>query len=372
MHIAIVCRGLGLPGAVASIALRQARELARHARVTLVSDGFPVGLDWATCILVRTPDLKLLRRFRHVPDEIAFARAARRALRSLPSVDFILAHAHSAAYLGARGLGIPFGFFVHGDIFARPKGTYDARLTAFYRWIAPRAYATADVVFALAPYLAEIARVRGARKVEVVPNGVDLADLGAGATGSRPVDVDGLRARRSRVLRMLTVSRLSIEKGVDHLLAACRLLDIDYELTIAGSGPLETDLRASAADLEHVRFVGAVPRTSLGALYAELDLFVTATRNEAFALVVLEALACGLPVIGTDIDALRAVVRDGENGLLVPPADPRALADAITKLANDEALRGKLAANAHGSVLPRYSWSTIGDEIASIIRRMRS
>jgi glycosyltransferase involved in cell wall biosynthesis len=362
MHIAIICRGLGAPGAVASIALRQARELTRHARITLVSDSFPVDATWAGQKLVRVPNLNLLRRFRHVPDEIVFARAARRVLRSLQSVDFILAHAHSTSHLGARGLGIPFGFFVHGDIFARPKGTYDARLTAFYRWIAPRAYASADVVFALAPYLAVMARARGARHVAVVPNGIDLHDLGLDAApNSQP---------RSGPLRMISVGRLSVEKGFEHLLAACRLLDpdVDYQLTIAGSGPLEADLRDAAADLPRVRFAGAVPRASLGALYRDHDLFITATLNEAFALVVLEALACGLPVVGTDIEALRAVVRDGENGLLVPPADPRALADAITRIARDDPFRLSLASRAHASALPRYGWSAIGDEIANAIR----
>jgi len=366
MHIAVVCRGLGLPGAVASIALRQARELTRHARITLVSDSFPGDTAWAECRLVRVPDLHLLRRLRHVPDEVAFGRGARAALRSLESVDFILAHAHSAAYTGARGLGIPFGFFVHGDIFARPKGTYDARLTAFYRWIAPRAYATADVVFVLAPYLAETAREHGARRVEVVPNGIELHDLGLDAPPeTRP---------GSGPMRMLTVGRLSIEKGFEHLLAACRLLppDVDYELTIAGTGPLEADLHTAAADLPRVHFVGAVPRALIGRLYRDHDLFVTATLNEAFALVVLEALACGLPVVGTDIDALRAVVREGENGLLVAPADPGALADAIERIARDETLRQALATRAHPSVLPRYSWTAIGDEIASVISRMRA
>ncbi|HEU4886471.1 MAG TPA: glycosyltransferase family 4 protein, partial [Thermoanaerobaculia bacterium] len=158
MHIAIICRALGAPGAVASVALRQARELTRHARITLVSDSFPDGIDWAEKARVPMPNLHALRRFRHVPDEVLFGRGANRALRSLQDVDFILAHAHSAAHIGARGLGIPFGFFVHGDIFDRPKGTYDSRLTAFYEWIAPRAYRSADVVFALAPYLAEKVR----------------------------------------------------------------------------------------------------------------------------------------------------------------------------------------------------------------------
>jgi glycosyltransferase involved in cell wall biosynthesis len=346
--------------------LRQARELTRHARITLVSDSIPDGITWAKQELVRMPDLHLLRRLRHVPDEVAFARGARSVLRSLPTVDFILAHAHSAAYTGARGLGIPFGFFVHGDIFARPKGTYDARLTAFYRWVAPRAYASADVVFALAPYLAEMAREHGARKVEVVPNGIDLHDLGLEAPPApRP---------RSGPLRMLTVSRLSVEKGIEHLLAACRLLapDLDYELTIAGTGPLDAELRNAAADLPRVHFAGAVPRALLGELYRDHDLFVTATLNEAFALVVLEALACGLPVVGTSIEALRAVVTEGETGLLVAPADPHALAGAIERIACDEPLRLSLAARAHASVLPRYGWAAIGDEIAGIISRMRA
>lgn len=312
------------------------------------------------------PDLHALRRLRHVPDEIAFARGANRVLRSMNAIGFILAHAHSAAHIGARGLGIPFGFFVHGDIFERPKGTYDARLTAFYRWIAPRAYRSADVVFALAPYLGEMVRERGARRVEVVPNGIDLDDLGIdGKSETR-------NQRSERRLRLLSVSRLSVEKGLEHLLGALRLLDrrIDYELTIVGSGPMEAQLSEAAADLPQVRFLGVVPRVSLGALYRDHDVFVTATLNEAFALVVLEALACGLPIIGTDIDALRAVVREGQTGLLVPPADSRALAAAIERIARDEPLRKSLAANAHDSVIPQYSWPAIGDQIAAIIRAL--
>jgi rhamnosyl/mannosyltransferase len=234
-------------------------------------------------------------------------------------------------------------------------------------------------VFVLAPYLAEKVKARGAHNVEVVPNGIDLADLGvrwpqpplsyARATHEHTKAVAAAIALQSP-LRMITVGRLSVEKGIEHLLAACRLLDIDYQLTIAGSGPLETHLRESAP--APVKFVGAVPRNTLGALYREHDVFVTATLSEAFALVILEALACGLPVIGTNIEALRAVIHHEENGLLVPPADPRALATAIERIARDEPLRQQFAANAHASVLPRYSWPAIGDQIAEIIRRMRA
>jgi glycosyltransferase involved in cell wall biosynthesis len=362
MHIALVCRALGAPGAVASVALRQARELIRHARVTLVSDSFPAHAIEAEHCRVAMPDLQALRRFRHVPDEILFARGVNRVLRDLQP-DVILAHSHSAAHIGARGLGIPFGFFVHGDIFERPKGTYDTRLTAFYRWITPRAYRSANVVFVLAPYLADVVMQNGGRNVEVVPNGVDLSDLGEMEAGGRP---------RSGPLRMLSVGRLAVEKAPEVLIAACRLLEIDYELTVVGTGPLESQLREAAADLPNVHFLGAVPRRELGAMYRRHDVFVTATLNEAFALVVLEALACGTPVIGTDIGALRATVRDGENGLLVPISDPRALAQAIHRIARDESLRARLAANAHDSVLPKYGWPAIGDRIAEILRKMRA
>jgi glycosyltransferase involved in cell wall biosynthesis len=364
MHIAIVCRALGRPGAVASIALRQGRELIRQARLTLVSDSFPDDVSWAACARVRMPELHWLRRFRHVPDELAFARGARRVLLGLEGVDFILTHAHSTAHLSARGLGIPFGFFVHGEILERPPGTYDARLTAFYRWVAPRAYRSADVVFALAPYFADLVRRRGARCVEVVPNGIDLADVGLPAGRVAPS-----AQTAPHPLRMLSVGRLAVEKGLVHLLAACRLLDpdIDYELTIAGSGVLEAQLRAAAADLPRIRFVGDIPRQSLGAVYRAHDVFVMPTLSEAFSLVVVEALACGLPVIGTTIDALRAQVQDGGNGLLVRPADPAALAAAIERLARDEPLRRRLAAHAHDSVLPRYDWSAIGDRIVEVI-----
>jgi len=337
--------------------MRQARELTRHAQVTLVSDTFPEDTHGMVRARVRLPDLYSLRRFRHVPDEVLFGRGARVVLQSLHKPDFILVHAHSAAHIGTRGLGILVGFFVHGDIFERPKGTYDPRLTAFYRWIAPRAYRSADVVFVVAPHLADVVRRHGARRVEVVPNGIDLHDLG--------IDVPVVRTS-SRPLRLISVGRLSIEKGVDDLVAAMRNVH-DAELTIAGSGALETGLRGAAADLPHVQFLGSVPRSSLGRLYSEHDVFITATLSEGFALVVLEALACGLPVIATNIDANRAVVRDGENGLLVPPGDPLALANAIEMLARDEELRARLASNAHASVLPQYNWTAIGDRIAEIM-----
>jgi len=348
----------------------QANALAQHARVTLVSDTFP-----ADCALDRVrvamPNTHWLRRLRHVPDELAFARNARRALRSIPDLDFVITHAHAVAYLAARPRGVPFGLVVQGDIFERPAGTYDSRQTAFYKWVTPRAYQSANIVWVQSQQFAALARERGATNVELMPHGIDPDSIGATLTHpphgdeTSPGQPSGTTA-----LRLLYVGRLSIEKGLDDLLHACALLDFDYELTLVGSGPLEAQLRARANP--RVKFVGPQARGTLGSIYAQHDVFCIASVSEPFGMVVLEALVCGLPVIGTRVGGIPVMVRDGLNGFLVPPRDPRALADALTRIGRDETLRAHLAAQTRHSVLPRFAWDAIAEQILHGIRRMRS
>jgi len=363
VHIAVVCRALGLPGSVAAVALRQSRELARHGEVTLISDSLPAGTRG---VLAPVRDLHFLRRFRHVPDEFLFTRAARRALTALHRahpIDFVLCHSHAVAYLSARSF--KHGFFVHGDISDRPRGTYDARLTAFYRWVTPRAYRSADVVFVLSRPFVEIAQRAGAKHVELIPNGIDPEDIGAPA--SAPADAGASRApARVAALRVLYVGRLAVEKGLTYLLEAMTGVEKNVTLDIVGSGPLANEIRES----DRIRMLGVFPRQQLGEIYRAHDVFCTPALSEPFASVITEALVSGLPVIGTTVGGIPDVVKHGKNGLLVPPADPDALADAITTLARDESLRRTLAANARASVLPRLSWESIGDRIAAVICRM--
>jgi glycosyltransferase involved in cell wall biosynthesis len=379
MHVAIVCRGLGAMGSVALVALHQARELARHGTVTIISESLPpIDTPGTARELAPVRDVGFLRRFRHVVDEILFTRAARRALFAVhrrQPVDFVLAHSHAVIHLAARPFchdtGAKCGFFVHGDIFDRPTGMYDPRLTAFYRWAAPRGYRSADVVFALAKPFAEIARRNGARRVEIIPNGIDPTDIGLDAGSGEETP----RAERNgdEPLRILSVGRLSIEKGFVHLLDACTHLDVDYSLEILGGGPLESTLREAIASRglgSHVRLLGTLPRNELGAVYRRHHVLCTPTLSEPFALVIMEALASGLPVIGTNVGGIPEVVEDGRNGLLVPPADPVAMAAAIARIARDEPFRRQLAEHGRESVLPRLNWPSIGDRLASVIRML--
>jgi 1,4-alpha-glucan branching enzyme len=362
-HIAVLCRGAAGSGGVAQVALRHCAELAREFEVTLISDSErPATLDERVRFeRVTPPSFALLRRFAHVPAEVAFARAARQRLLAMGDVAFVIAHGDVAAVLAGlrlrRARGVPFGFVTHGDMRERPPDAFDWRLAKLYRWAEGRSARTADLIIALGPAMAGYARQRGATddRIVIVPNGVDPQDIG--------IEGDAARTFDAPQLSLLFVGRLAVEKGIDDLLEAMRILPA-ARLSIAGRGPLE----ASLPRLPNVTFLGAVPRAQLGALYRAADLVVAPSISEALPMVVLEALAAGTPVVACPAGDIPLVVRDGENGLLVPPRDPPALAGAIASLAKDRDRLRTLAANARASVLPRFSWEASGALLRDAVR----
>lgn len=137
----------------------------------------------------------------------------------------------------------------------------------------------------------------------------------------------------------VVVARLSPEKGIETLLHATTLVvraDPAFQLEIAGDGPSMISLRKTMVELGlegHVRFLGQVRDVS--ALLARAGLFVLSSLSEGISLTLLEAMASGLPVVTTRVGGNPEVVADGENGFLVPPQDPRALADALLRLRRD-------------------------------------
>jgi glycosyltransferase involved in cell wall biosynthesis len=374
-RIAIVCRHAGGTGSVGFVAVRQAKELAKRFEVTLLSETFPADLPGVRQLQVRGRNFDFLRRFAHVPNERSFAAAARRALFALHAenpLDLVLCHSHATAVLSALPLkqrhGVPVAVFSHGDIFDRPPGTYDRRLTKFFERVAPLAYRHSDLVFVLSAAMGDRARSFGAtdHTVVVMPNGVDPAEFGLTA------DSPPRSLRNHGPLRLLFVGRLAVEKGIPILLRACeQLTDVDFNLTIAGGGPRETELRALAAGpalAGRVALTGSVPRGSLGAVYRGADLLIAPSLSEAFPVVALEALASGLPVIASDVSGHRESIVDGVNGLLVPVGDPAALAGAIRGLAVDRARLAELASHAAKSV-ERFGWERVGVALGEAIER---
>lgn len=137
-------------------------------------------------------------------------------------------------------------------------------------------------------------------------------------------------------LRLVAVGRLAPEKGFDVLLGAMGRLvagGTDVHLEVVGAGPQQEHLARLALPLgARVRWLGPLPRQELDARLAAAHALVAPSRREGLGLVALEALAQGRPVVASRVGGLPEAVVDGEDGLLVPPGDPAALAAALARL----------------------------------------
>ncbi|NES15479.1 MULTISPECIES: glycosyltransferase [Micromonospora] len=216
--------------------------------------------------------------------------------------------------------------------------------------------------------VAELVRMGVPRsRMTVVPSGVNLstfAPLGpvAERDGDRP--------------RILTVGRLVERKGFQDVIRATALVP-DAECVVVGGPPaglLETDpyalrLRALAESCgvaDRVRLIGAVPREEMGRWYRSADVLVAAPWYEPFGLTPLEAMACGVPVIGTAVGGLIDTVVAGRTGDLVPARDPAALGAAIRGLLGDRIRRFAYATAALERARNRYSWTTTAERLAEL------
>lgn len=136
-------------------------------------------------------------------------------------------------------------------------------------------------------------------------------------------------------LRILTVARLDAVKGLSNLIEGCALLrdrNLPFECTIVGEGPEREELQRQieAFDLSSfVRLNGALPNEQLPDVYAEHSVFVLPSYSEGVPVVVMEAMASGLPVVASRVGGIPEIVEDGENGFLVEPGKPEQIADAV-------------------------------------------
>jgi len=117
---------------------------------------------------------------------------------------------------------------------------------------------------------------------------------------------------------------------------------------------------------DRVRLVGGVPASDMPGWYRSADLLVAAPWNEQFELSPLEAMACGVPVIGTAVGGLNDTVVDGLTGDLVPARDPRALGGALRRLVNDKVRRFTYATAALDRARQAYSWKRVAAQVGSV------
>lgn len=213
----------------------------------------------------------------------------------------------------------------------------------------------------------EIARFRD--RVRVIPMGIPEPPEVA-------PDDPGLLKLEARIgsPRILFVGCLRHYKGVRHLIDA--LVEVEAHLVIAGDGPFRRELEARAVARgvsDRALFLGEVDDATLWRLYTVADVFVlpSDSRAESYGLVQVEAMAMGVPVIGTEVGTSTSWVnRHGETGLVVPPADPAALADAIRRLLNDHDLRQRMGRAARHRARSELLADTMIDRVLETYREV--
>lgn len=210
-------------------------------------------------------------------------------------------------------------------------------------------YRRAECVIVSSPNLAAASSlVQRARRIVVIPYGIRIERY-RHLDARQRATVDKLRATTAGP-RALFVGRFVYYKGVDVLLDA--MARCAGTLLIVGDGPLEPALRQRAIALgikDRVVFAGRVSDEDLPAYYQASDVFVlpSIALTEAFGVVQIEAMAAGLPVVSTNLPTgVPWVNQDGVSGLVVPPGDASALADAVGRLLANAELRGRLGRNA--------------------------
>ncbi len=230
----------------------------------------------------------------------------------------------------------------------------------------------ADVLTAVSPVAAAFhARALGLdpTRLTIVPNGVDVARFAVHADGARDAARDGRSGQH-----LVFLGRLEPRKGADTVVRAFLLLAgdrPDLRLRVLGDGPLAGELQRIVADApddvaRRVDLSGRADPAALPRLLADADVALLPARGgESFGIVLLEAMAAGLPIVATDIPGYRAVARHEREALLVPPGDPVALARAAARLLDDVELAERLV-RAGSRRAAEHDWAVVADRMQQI------
>ena len=203
-------------------------------------------------------------------------------------------------------------------------------------------------------------------------NGADLEAV----DGASPINLKGKLGLPHTCSVIGFGGRIAKEKGLTYLLEAIPAVLSEHpnrHFVIIGDGPLRTDLANQAADLavaDHVTFLG--PRSDMYGLLKGLDLYVQPSLWEGLPMVVMEAMAASKPVVATSVGGTAEVVIDGETGLLVPPKNPEALANAISDMLGNPDRARAMGVAGRNRVAEHFTFQAAARKIENIYYELLS
>ena len=289
----------------------------------------------------------------------------RKAKEIINQRDIELVHVHGMRPLTACGkLSLPIVFTNHTSSFMKrfSKGGSQHRKML-------RQLDNATLVTAPSMVLAEATRQTGYEgPVHFVSNGVDVNRFFPDRSSFR----ESLGIAENDFV-ILFSGRLHKIKGIDILEKALKVLhSLGIHLIVAGDGSERGHFEKAAEEYlgtGHVHMLGAVANTTMPDVYRAADLLVLPSLMEATSIAGLEAMACGLPVIGTRVGGLPYIIKADDNGLLVAPENPEELAQAIRRLYHDRVLAAGMGRNSRKRVLELFAWEKIAEQMAALYQQ---
>ena len=272
-------------------------------------------------------------------------------------------HAHYASSYGTLGRLCgrhPYVLSVWGsDVYEFPNRS------PLHREMLKRNFKRADSVCSTSEIMAHEIRKYCDRPITITPFGINCDQF-------RPMAKD--HADESEFV-VGTVKSLEPVYGTEHLIRAFARFKQKYtgklklRLVIAGEGHLRAHLRGLTVQMgvaDAAEFLGAIPHSAVPGLLARFSVFANLSNSESFGAAPLEASACALPVVATNVGNLPEIIRDGITGLIVPPKDENAVADAFLSLAQNREMRNSLGTAGRKFVLANYDWSVMAKRMESL------
>ncbi len=268
------------------------------------------------------------------------------------------------AYFLKKLYDLPYVVFLGGRDVPRPNPD-----PPFYRLvygllmpIIKSIWGNARAVVACSDGLKELAlKTDSKARIHVIPDGVDLRKF-------HPVEKSGSPEK----IRILGIGRLIPRKGFDCLIRSLpevmKMTDRDFCVEIVGDGPMRSELTGLSQQLDvaqKVIFAGSIPYEDLDKKYQQADVFVLSSHAEGMPLVVLEAMASGLPIVATKVQGMEALVEQNVNGYLFPPDDHRSLAQRLAAIINDDTIRPQMGREST-RIAQKYDWANIAEQYLHI------
>jgi len=297
-----------------------------------------------------TEPMHLLQRVKYVRTIVTSFAYGLSLLCRVPRMDIV--HAFSASYWSFLLAPVPAmlvgRLFRKGVILNYRSGEADDHLTR-WRTAAPL-MRLAHLIVVPSDYLVDVFARHGL-KARVVPNFVEIEQLSY---------------RQRDTLRPLFLSNRNFQAhyNVSCVLRAFGRIQArmpQAKLVVVGDGPLRERLQGEARHLglQNVTFCGAVPPDRMATLYDEADVYLNAPKIDNMPNSILEAAACGLPIVSSEAGGIPHIVRHGVTALLIPRDDDAALAAAEIRLFEEPGLASRLAAAARAEVVNRYTWPAV-------------